>query len=192
VIGFLLAVAILVLQLHFGVIQKSLAGLAIMSIAWPYLLLALVLTIAAMATAPVHLDNQRISQIKDVSGDKEKADARFSALLAENEALKQQPRRSRSQQIAYDQAKKELANCGEAGRKFIGALVHRDEVEHGELYRILNVNGMSDADWNATVTWFRQTPGLVMDIPPTPFKPHQYWRVNPHYREALVELLLEK
>jgi uncharacterized protein YacL len=75
-IGGLLAVAILVLQIYFGLIQPYVTpfGLmvtaqftraAIISLVGPYIGLILCLIIAMMATAPVDLDNQRVSGLRD-------------------------------------------------------------------------------------------------------------------------------
>jgi len=59
------------------------------------------------------------------------------------------------------------------------------------LYRTLTGSGMSEEEWNSTVTWFRQNAGLVENSHATPFKPRDYWHINPLYREAVLELLHE-
>jgi hypothetical protein len=75
--------------------------------------------------------------------------------------------------------------------KFIRALIQREAIEHNELYRTLTGTGMSEEEWNSTVTWFRQNAGLVENSHATPFKPRDYWHINPLYREAVLELLQE-
>ena len=228
-IGGVLAVAILVLQIYFGLIQPYVTpfGLmvtapitraAIISLVGPYIGLILCLIIAAMATAPVDLDNQRISglrdavdarqrteksleaavkenqelasQLRDASDAREKSENSLNAAVRENEELKKH-RRTRSEQIIYDQAKNELANWGEVQLKFIRALIQREAIEHNELYRTLTGRGMSEEEWKSTVTWFRQNAGLVENSHATPFKPRDYWHINPLYREAVLELLQE-
>ena len=284
-IGAVLAVAILVLQIYFGLIQPYVTpfGLmvtaqftraAIISLVGPYIGLILCLIIAAMATAPVDLDNQRISglrdavdarqrteksleaavkenqelasqlrdaldaregsenslkaavreneelasqlrdaldardgsensleaavrkneelarQLRDALDAREGSENSLKAAVRENEELKKH-RRTRSEQIIYDQAKNELANWGEVQLKFIRALIQREAIEHNELYRTLTGRGMSEEEWKSTVTWFRQNAGLVENSHATPFKPRDYWHINPLYREAVLELLQE-
>ena len=74
---------------------------------------------------------------------------------------------------------------------FIRALIQREAIEHNELYRTLTGRGMSEEEWKSTVTWFRQNAGLVENSHATPFKPRDYWHINPLYREAVLELLQE-
>jgi hypothetical protein len=284
-IGGLLAVAILVLQIYFGLIQPYVTpfGLmvtaqftraAIISLVGPYIGLILCLIIAMMATAPVDLDNQRVSglrdaldarqrseksleaaakeneelasqlrdaldaregsenslkaavreneelasqlrdaldaregsensleaavrknaelasQLRDALNARERSENSLNAAVRENEELKKH-RRTRSEQIIYDQAKNELANWGEDQLMFIRALIQREAIEHNELYRTLTGRGMSEEEWKSTVTWFRQNAGLVENSHATPFKPRDYWHINPLYREAVLELLQE-
>jgi hypothetical protein len=200
-IGAVLAVAILVLQIYFGLIQPYVTpfGLmvtaqftrpAIISLVGPYIGLILCLIIAAMATAAVDLDNRLGSQLRDALDARERSENSLKAAVRENEELKK-PRRTPSEQIIYNQAKNELANWGEVQLKFIRALIQREAIEHNELYRTLTGSGMSEEDWNSTVTWFRQNAGLVENSHATPFKPRDYWHINPLYREAVLELLHE-
>ena len=200
-IGAGLAVAILVLQIYFGLIQPYVTpfGLmvtaqftraAIISLVGPYIGLILCLIIAAMATAAVDLDNRLGSQLRDALDARERSEKSLEAAVRENEELKKH-RRTRSEQIIYDQAKNELANWGEVQLKFIRALIQREAIEHNELYRTLTGRGMSEEEWNSTVTWFRQNAGLVENSHATPFKPRDYWHINPLYREAVLELLQE-
>jgi hypothetical protein len=284
-IGAVLAVAALVLQIYFGLIQPYVTpfGLmvtaqftraAIISLAGPYIGLILCLIIAMMATAPVDLDNQRATKLRDAFDARERSEKSLKAAVRENEELASQlhdaldarqrsensleaavkeneqtaselrdaldarqrsekslkaavreneelasqlhdaldarerseksleaavreneelkkPRRTPSEQIIYDQAKNELANWGEVQLKFIKALIQREAIEHNELYRTLTGSGMSEAEWKSTVTWFRQNAGLVENSHATPFKPRDYWHINPLYREAVMELLQE-
>jgi len=256
-IGGVLAVAILVLQIYFGLIQPYVTpfGLmvtaqftraAIISLVGPYIGLILCLIIAAMATAPVDLDNQRISGLRDAVDARQRTEKSLEAAVKENQELASQlrdaldaregsenslkaavreneelasqlrdaldardgsenslkaavreneelkkHRRTRSEQIIYDQAKNELANWGEVQLKFIRALIQREAIEHNELYRTLTGRGMSEEEWKSTVTWFRQNAGLVENSHATPFKPRDYWHINPLYREAVLELLQE-
>ena len=228
-IGGLLAVAILVLQIYFGLIQPYVTpfGLmvtaqftraAIISLVGPYIGLILCLIIAMMATAPVDLDNQRVSGLRDALDARQRSDKSLEAAAKENEELASQlrdalnarersenslkaavreneelkkHRRTRSEQIIYDQAKNELANWGEDQLMFIRALIQREAIEHNELYRTLTGRGMSEEEWKSTVTWFRQNAGLVENSHATPFKPRDYWHINPLYREAVLELLQE-
>jgi hypothetical protein len=200
-IGAGLAAAILVLQIYFGLIQPYVTpfGLmvtaqftraAIISLVGPYIGLTLCLIIAVMATAAADLDNQLGSQLRDALDARERSEKSLKAAVRENEELKK-PRRTPSQQIIYDQAKNELANWGEVQLKFIRALIQREAIEHNELYRTLTGNGMSEEEWNSTVTWFRHNAGLVENSQATPFKPRDYWHINPLYREAVLELLHE-
>ena len=200
-IGAGLAVAILVLQIYFGLIQPYVTpfGLmvtapftraAIISLVGPYIGLILCLIIAVMATAAVDLDNRLGSQLRDALDAREKSEKSLEAAVRENEELKKH-RRTPSEQIIYDQAKNELANWGEVQLKFIRALIQREAIEHNELYRTLTGSGMSEEEWNSTVTWFRQNAGLVENSHATPFKPRDYWHINPLYREAVLELLHE-
>jgi hypothetical protein len=196
-----LAAAILVLQIYFGLIQPYVTpfGLmvtaqftraAIISLVGPYIGLTLCLIIAVMATAAADLDNQLGSQLRDALDARERSENSLKAAVRENEELKK-PRRTPSQQIIYDQAKNELANWGEVQLKFIRALIQREAIEHNELYRTLTGSGMSEEEWNSTVTWFRHNAGLVENSHATPFKPRDYWHINPLYREAVLELLHE-
>ena len=200
-IGGVLAVAILVLQIYFGLIQPYVTpfGLmvtaqftraAIISLVGPYIGLILCLIIAVMATAAVDLDNRLGSQLRDALDAREGSENSLKAAVRENEELKKH-RRTRSEQIIYDQAKNELANWGEVQLKFIRALIQREAIEHNELYRTLTGRGMSEEEWKSTVTWFRQNAGLVENSHATPFKPRDYWHINPLYREAVLELLHE-
>jgi hypothetical protein len=200
-IGAGLGVAILVLQIYFGLIQPYVTpfGLmvtaqftraAIISLVGPYIGLILCLIIAVMATAAVDLDNRLGSQLRDALDARERSEKSLEAAVRENEELKK-PRRTPSEQIIYDQAKNELANWGEVQLKFIRALIQREAIEHNELYRTLTGRGMSEEEWNSTVTWFRQNAGLVENSHATPFKPRDYWHINPLYREAVLELLHE-
>jgi ABC-type multidrug transport system fused ATPase/permease subunit len=200
-IGAGLGVAILVLQIYFGLIQPYVTpfGLmvtaqftraAIISLVGPYIGLILCLIIAVMATAAVDLDNRLGSQLRDALDARERSEKNLEAAVRENEELKKH-RRTRSEQIIYDQAKNELANWGEDQLMFIRALIQREAIEHNELYRTLTGRGMSEEEWNSTVTWFRQNAGLVENSHATPFKPRDYWHINPLYREAVLELLHE-
>jgi hypothetical protein len=198
-IGAGLAVAILVLQIYFGLIQPYVTpfGLmvtaqftraAIIRLVGPYIGLILCLIIAVMATAAVDLDDRLGSRLRDALDARERSEKSLEAAVRENEELKK-TRRTPSEQIIYDQAKNELANWGEVQLKFIRALIQREAIEHNELYRTLTGRGMSEEEWKSTVTWFRQNAGLVENSHATPFKPRDYWHINPLYREAVLELL---
>jgi hypothetical protein len=130
------------------------------------------------------------SQLRDALDARQRSEKSLEAAVRENEELKK-PRRTPSEQIIYDQAKNELAKWGEVQLKFIRALIQHEAIEHNELYRTLTGSGMSEAEWKSTVTWFRQNAGLVENSHATPFKPRDYWHINPLYREAVLELLQE-
>ena len=102
-IGGVLAVAILVLQIYFGLIQPYVTpfGLmvtapitraAIISLVGPYIGLILCLIIAAMATAPVDLDNQRISGLRDAVDARQRTEKSLEAAVKENQELASQLR----------------------------------------------------------------------------------------------------
>jgi flagellar biosynthesis GTPase FlhF len=140
--------------------------------------------------AAVRENEELASQLRDALDARERSEKSLEAAVRENEELKKH-RRTPSQQIIYDQAKNELANWGEVQLKFIRALIQREAIEHNELYRTLTGSGMSEEEWKSTVTWFRHNAGLVENSQATPFKPRDYWHINPLYREAVLELLQE-
>jgi hypothetical protein len=98
-IGAGLGVAILVLQIYFGLIQPYVTpfGLmvtaqftraAIISLVGPYIGLILCLIIAVMATAAVDLDNRLGSQLRDALDARERSEKSLEAAVRENEELK--------------------------------------------------------------------------------------------------------
>ena len=145
------------------------------------------------------LDDDRAKEVEDaahaidsLSQQAEQVRQETEKLLSdpsiENSELKK-PRRPVAQQIVFDQAKVELAKLGSPEITFIRALIHHEQVEHQELHRTLTTEGMSREEWMAVVATFRKSQPLVADSLPTPFDPHEHWRINPYYREVLLEIL---
>lgn len=58
-IGAILAMAILLLQIHYGVIPHALTRQAILSFAWPYLVLLVLLALISAVKTPLTLDQAR-------------------------------------------------------------------------------------------------------------------------------------
>jgi hypothetical protein len=63
VIGAVVTLAILLLELYFGVVPKSMTVAALESFGWPYLAVIAVFLMGTLLKAPVELDNQRASQV---------------------------------------------------------------------------------------------------------------------------------
>jgi hypothetical protein len=71
VIGVILAFAILLLQIHYGVIPKTLTFQAVMSLVWPYGILLLGLIAVSAMRIPVLLDRKRQQEVESVRSEKE-------------------------------------------------------------------------------------------------------------------------
>jgi hypothetical protein len=118
-----------------------------------------------------------------------RGELREQSLLLENAELKK-PCRSRSQQILYDQARTEMDGLEDNQRKLLLTLIARDEMQLEGLHQELKRQGFSESEWAASHTRFREPNiHLVEFVHPTPMRPQNYVRINPHYREVLLELL---
>jgi len=110
-IGAILTLAILILQIYYGVIPTTLSWQALKSFAWPYILLILVLTLISAAKAPVVLDKSRKQEIDD--------------LQTQNKSIAEEllQAKQKAQTIEYDRVKslqekiRELETSIEADKK---------------------------------------------------------------------------
>ena len=71
-IGVLLAFAIVLLQIHYGLIPKTLTVQAVLSVGWPYAVLLFILIVIPLARTPFILDEKR--QEEDEYQDGEQGD----------------------------------------------------------------------------------------------------------------------
>ena len=74
VIGALLSIAILVLQIHYGVIPRTLTLQSVESVLWPYLILVFGLCLLSAFRAPAQLDAEHRGKIAQLSSELELPD----------------------------------------------------------------------------------------------------------------------
>lgn len=70
-IGVILAFAIVLLQIHYGLIPKTLTVQAVLSVAWPYAVLLFILIIIPVVRTPVILDRRRQQETEVIASEKE-------------------------------------------------------------------------------------------------------------------------
>jgi hypothetical protein len=164
VIGLLLAVAILLLQIHWGLISPNLSGHALESVLLPYLLVLAALLLLSALRAPVALDRQRATELEA----KERAVADISR---ENSGLRSAVQEATTPklmpyeeaQIGLTKSKLEGATPGEVGAlKFLlqhGGAEDRIVRERGDDYfkgvaRLMKLGLLNDERRNGVRYWF--------------------------------------
>jgi hypothetical protein len=124
VIGLLLAVAILVLQLHWHLIPSQLSLRAYESILWPYAIVLVVLSMLCAIRAPVGLDRER-----------EMVDGRLQEKITELEV-----EQSRLRAVAYPEVPAEELDRRRTVREILSTFNFSKEVK-AALRRTLNFGG---------------------------------------------------
>jgi hypothetical protein len=84
VVGAVITIAILVFQLHYGIIPPSATMASLKSIALPYAVLVLLLVLLSTLTAGVKLDNERIQQLSAFKQARQAAEAELERLHSES------------------------------------------------------------------------------------------------------------
>jgi hypothetical protein len=206
VIGALLAFGIFICQLILRVIPNELAWSSFKSVAWPYCILIIALIAIAVIQAPAQLDSRRAKRILLLrTSSRNRIDRiqsanieRFAAMQASVEAAQQEnaelkrPRRSPHQQALYDDVQQEISGIDENDRAYLHTLLRREQMELFDLHNDLaKRQGIPEEAISKSRQRFMKYSKIrvVEDIHPTPFKPHNYVRINPHCRDVLLELL---
>ena len=186
--GAVLGVATALLSRHVHWIPNDSTWTIVGVILAPYGAILLVSLIINALRGPVKLDNDRQVEIENTELLRQKSEAVAISVATENAELKK-PRRTVAEQLRHDQANAELATMVPHELAFIRALLHHEQISHHDLHKTLTDNGIAEVQWMAAVDRFRKHQRLVENILPGPFRPHEYWRVNPHFMSVLIELL---
>lgn len=167
-IGVLLAFAITVSQLWYGVIPSELSAKAFASIAWPYAILIVFLVVASTIRAPIALDSRRAARIESLRKSARKRNISPKA-----------PR--------LDHVKNLLSEFDDKERSFIKWLLNQGETHYpnldrsgipGEIFRPLLVKGRRS--------------GLIQEREAHGGERHgMYYKINPIFEEALFLILAD-
>lgn len=180
VIGLLLALAILFLQIHWGLISPSLSGHALESVLFPYILVLFALFLISAARAPLALERQRVSELR-IKQDTIEETSRENALLkaAVEEA-------TTSKLTPYEEAQADLARAKLQGVPPSEIETLKFLLQHGGAEdRIVRNKG--DSYFNGIVHLLKL--GLLNDELRNGVR---YWFVNSEFVPALKHVLFER
>jgi len=180
VIGLLLALAILLLQIHGGLIPPNLSGPALESVLLPYLLVLVALLILSAAHAPVTLDRERAAEL----GVKENA---IASVSGENAHLRLALEQATSPGMSpYEQAQDDLARAKLEGAKPAEIDALKFLLQHGGAEdRVVRSKGVEYFNGIARLMKL----GLLNDEQRSGVR---YWFVNSEFDSALKRILFER
>lgn len=136
------------------------------------------------------LDDDRAAEVATANAALAESQRGGEMLKAENAELKK-PKRERHQQIKYDEASSEIQGLSAPELVFIRALIGRGEFKFEDFHQdLIRNHGMAESDFSQAVVRFRsQRVHLVQFIGPSALRSNNFIQVNPHYLDALVEIL---
>jgi hypothetical protein len=191
VVGAILAIGVLLAQLKFGVIERSLAAVNLWSILWPYGILLVAMVIWAMVQAPVQLDADSTRRRQEAEGrvdrvrsDADKQGRHYEEKIANLEqGLREKHPHDRHLERSITDG---LSKLDEYERKFISLMLDSGTMTHGDVGRYIHGNPIDIARKMGVPRLFdyeQYAPGNgLVDLGGT-------YRVNPNMALALKNIL---
>jgi hypothetical protein len=184
VIGVLLALVILVFQLHYGLIPQGTLWFQICSVGWPYLGLMVLLCLWCMGKAPVALDNERINHLNE-------NDTTIEMLRNESAKLRAaiaKPPRAPAQQHYYERLKTAIQEHGQLVIQVMRYLRGQKQAVYGGLKSQLP-DGMSENEAVQILQRLREKDIVVYRPIATMGGQESLWEISSEMEPVVDEVL---